>query len=126
MCRFGLYWRNVFSAVSLVLFASSSFAIDVEQSQAITHLLEFVRTSGCQFKRNGTWHDSESAANHIQRKYDYANNKGVIADAEDFIQYAATESSWTGIDYVVKCPKQSEQTSSDWLHSELTRYRSKK
>lgn len=97
---------------------------EIADAPAIEHLLKFVRLSGCQFKRNGSWHDSESAADHIQRKFDYVKDRGGIQRAEDFIRYAASESSWTGIDYVVKCPEQSEQTSADWLLSELARYRS--
>jgi hypothetical protein len=58
----------------------------------------------------------------MQRKYDYV--KSYVDKTEDFIKYAATESSMSGKKYHVTC-NGNKQTSAEWLGNELTRYRSK-
>ncbi|MFM2344180.1 MAG: hypothetical protein RLZZ210_790 [Pseudomonadota bacterium] len=91
----------------------------------ISHLLNYINNSNCEFNRNGTWYKSSEAQKHIQKKYDYAINKGVINSTEDFISYAADKSSMTGVKYKIKCAKDKEITSSEWLNAELTKFRKK-
>ena len=57
----------------------------------IQHLLEFVKTTPCQYERNGTQHTGVEAVEHIQKKYDYYLDD--IKTAEDFIEYSATKLS---------------------------------
>ena len=95
------------------LFAASS-------SDEIEHLLNFVAKSGCTFERNGNDYDSVEARAHIQRKYDHIKNR--ISTTEDFIRYAASESSISGKKYHATCDGQTI-TSGDWLSKELERYR---
>jgi hypothetical protein len=124
MFRHRFLSKAILLLISLCGLHNLSHSVEVGDARAIGHLLQFVRESGCQFKRNGSWHDSAGAADHIERKFNYVKKRSKINSAEDFIRYVASESSWTGVDYVVKCPQQDEQTSSDWLSSELARYRS--
>jgi len=86
----------------------------------IEHLLNFVAASGCTFERNGNDYDSVEAREHIQRKYNHIKDK--IKTTEDFIRYAASESSMSGKKYHATCNGQTI-TSGDWLTKELDRYR---
>jgi hypothetical protein len=87
----------------------------------IGQLLEFVAQSGCSFERNGSSHDSVDAADHLRLKY--RRGKRYVASAEQFIDRLATESSWTGKPYMVRCEGQ-EQPSGAWLYQALERQRS--
>ncbi len=37
----------------------------------VNFLLAYVEGSGCEFFRNGTWHDSKTAQGHLRDKYNY-------------------------------------------------------
>jgi len=86
----------------------------------IEYLLNFVATSGCAFERNGNRYNAVEAREHIQLKYDYI--KGRVKSAEDFIRYAATESSLSGRKYHATCGGKTI-TSEEWLTRELKRFR---
>lgn len=104
----------------LLLFALSNPASAASTNDEIEHLLNFVAESGCTFERNGNDYDSVEARAHIQRKYDHIKDK--INSTEDFIQYAASQSSMSGKKYHATCNGQTI-TSKDWLTQELKRYR---
>jgi hypothetical protein len=89
----------------------------------INHLLEFVGSSGCEFYRNGSWHDPKRAQAHLRSKYQWLAARDQINTAEDFIEKAATRSSLSGQPYEVRCGGGAAVTSNRWLHDELTRYR---
>jgi len=89
--------------------------------QEIQHLLEFVKTTNCQYDRNGTLHTGVEAVEHIQKKYDYFEDD--IKTAEDFIRYSATESKMSGNKYRVLCGDKNAIYSQDWLLKELRLYR---
>ena len=95
------------------LFAASN-------SDEIEHLLSFVAQSGCIFERNGNQYDPVEAREHIQRKYNHIRDR--ISTTEDFIRYAASESSISGKKYHATCNGETI-TSGDWLSKELERYR---
>ena len=105
-------------AAALLLAAPPLVLADMQNE--IQHLLRFIESSGCEFERNGTVYDSKKARSHIERKYDYIESR--VDETEDFIKYAATESSMSGRKYNVKC-NGSKQTSAEWLLDELSRYR---
>ena len=86
----------------------------------IDHLLAFVGSSGCTYVRNGKEYNAAEAREHIERKYDYIRDR--INTTEQFIQYAATESSISGKPYTVTCGGR-EEPSADWLKRELAGYR---
>ncbi|MDD5389620.1 MAG: DUF5329 domain-containing protein [Gallionellaceae bacterium] len=85
----------------------------------VNFLLGYVEGSGCAFYRNGTWHDSKEAQAHLRDKYQWLAARNLINTAEDFIERAATESSFTGLDYKVKCNGGTTITSNQWLRDEL-------
>lgn len=112
--------HNVLLTVALLVYAGSSAAID--EPDEIQYLLQFIEKSGCDFERNGTVYNSVDARAHIKRKYDYVES--YVSKTEDFIKYAATESSLSGNKYQVNCNGK-QQTSAQWLLDELARYRQK-
>lgn len=93
-------------------------------SQEINHLIAYLKTSGCEFQRNGSWYDSAKAAEHLRGKYEYLLKKGWVVTPDDFITRAATESSMSHKPYQVRCAGKDAEPSASWLQAELTRYRS--
>jgi hypothetical protein len=113
-------------STAVVLSVSASAPAWAQQDaarQEIAHLLDFVADSGCQFKRNGSWHDSRAARNHLQEKYDYLKHRNLVPDTKAFIERAATESSFSHKAYEVRCGNGPVITSAQWLNTELARYR---
>jgi hypothetical protein len=86
----------------------------------VNFLLGYVEGSGCAFYRNGTWHDSKEAQAHLRDKYQWLAARNLIHTTEDFIERAATQSSFTGLAYKVKCNGGPTITSNQWLRDELT------
>lgn len=86
-------------------------------------LLRYVETSGCEFYRNGTWHDSKAAQVHLRDKYEYLAASNLVNTTEAFIERAATESSLSGQAYEVKCSGRATTSSNKWLRDELARFR---
>ena len=110
--------------LSLILLLAMPALADT--ANEISHLLNYVKKTECIYIRNGTEHNGVDAAAHIQKKYDYFNNKGKIKTAEDFIRLSATESTMSGRKYTIFCPGQPKIESGEWLLAELKRYRRKK
>ena len=89
----------------------------------VDFLLGYVEGSGCEFYRNGTWHDSKAAQAHLRDKYRYLAARGLINSTEDFIEKVATQSSLSGEPYRVKCQDGAAVTTNQWLRVELVRFR---
>jgi hypothetical protein len=89
----------------------------------VNFLLGYVEGSGCDFYRNGTWHDSKAAQAHLRDKYKYLVTGNQIITTEDFIEKAATKSSFTGEPYKVRCNGGATVTSNQWLRAELAQLR---
>ena len=109
------------AAVS-VAYAAASSPVAADE---INHLLTHLQSSGCQFNRNGDWHDASDAAEHLQKKLDYALDKGAMTSAEEFIDQVASQSSMSGKVYQVRCAQAAPQPSGQWLHEEFGRYRTR-
>ena len=118
--------RSVMTSVLILGLSSVHFAraepptnVKVE----VNFLLGYIEGSRCLFYRNGTWHDSMTAQAHIRDKYNYLAAGNRINTTEDFIERAATESSFSGQPYMVKCNGVTTVTSNQWLRNELARFR---
>ncbi|MEG0149301.1 MAG: DUF5329 domain-containing protein [Comamonas sp.] len=98
-------------------------APSAQAQQEIAHLQDYLKNSGCEFQRNGSWHSSVQARDHLQKKYDYLVKKDLLQSAEDFIARAATESSISHKAYEVRCAGKAVEPASSWLQAELKRYR---
>jgi len=94
----------------------------VSMQNEIDHLLVFVKSTDCQYERNGDMHSGADAAEHIQEKYDYF--KDDIDSTEQFIELSASKSSMSGNYYRIHCSNKVTIRSQDWLLQELQRYRS--
>jgi hypothetical protein len=92
--------------------------------QEVFHLITYLKNSGCQFNRNGSWYSPSEAADHLDQKYQYLLKKGLVTSTEDFIARAASESSMSGKPYQVKCGANAPLQSSLWLKAELVKFRS--
>ncbi|MBY5991443.1 DUF5329 domain-containing protein [Ferrimonas balearica] len=95
----------------------------VTAEQEIQHLLNAVADSPCTFIRNGKSYDGEDARSHLERKYNYILGKGHELTAEQFIEHAGTQSSWSGRNYQIQCPDSPAEPSADWLLRALAAYR---
>ena len=89
----------------------------------VEHLLGAIEASGCSFYRNGSWHDAKAAQAHLRSKYDYLRGLGQLASAEQFIDKAATQSSFSGQAYRVRCGDAKEMPSHDWMYARLAQFR---
>jgi Family of unknown function (DUF5329) len=86
----------------------------------IPHLLGFIADSDCRFIRNGSDYSAIDAKAHIERKFNHVKSR--IHTTEEFIEHAASQSSFSGTPYRVNCAGK-ELLSKDWLTAELNRYR---
>jgi hypothetical protein len=98
---------------------------DKKTLHEISHLFSFINSSPCEFYRNGKWYMASDAKDHIRKKYNYVLRKGIIQSAEDFIAYAASKSSRSGRNYMVKCGDDDPIPSASWLKTELSNHRSR-
>jgi hypothetical protein len=90
----------------------------------VDFLLQYIEHSGCEFNRNGTWHDAKAAEEHMRTKYEFLAAQDRIDTTEDFIEKAATQSSVLfGQPYTVKCDGDPPVRSAQWLSAELARIR---
>ena len=105
-------------AVCLSLCTAKAYADRAEQE--INHLISQVEQSGCIYIRNDSEHDAESAADHLRLKYQRGGR--YVDTAEHFIDRLASESSWTGKPYELRCGGVTEPAA-DWLYRELHSYR---
>jgi hypothetical protein len=87
----------------------------------IQHLLSTIGNSGCTFVRNGTDHPAQAAEDHLRMKYRHAGSR--IGTAEAFIERLASESSWTGQPYLIRCGADQPVPSGDWLSHQLREFR---
>ena len=116
--------RSIASVLAVIILSSAAYAAELPPAaQAeITHLLDYLSASGCEFYRNGSWYKAWTARAHLEKKYEYFLKKHLIRNAEDFIARAATKSSMSGEAYQVRCGNDISPSAA-WLTAELTRLR---
>lgn len=86
----------------------------------IDALMSRMSASGCRFERNGSWHNALDAREHLMRKLAYIERRPeTLASAEQFIDVAASKSSFSGKPYRVKCGSAEPLASREWLNREL-------
>lgn len=108
--------------VMLVPVTALSDSSSLEPEQEIEHLLQFIEHSGCTFIRNNDSYAGAQARAHIQKKYNYIKKRKNQVSAEEFIKYAASQSSLSKKVYMVNCGTKT-MTSESWLVGELEQYR---
>lgn len=108
-----------------VLSAAGAQTPPANVSREIGQLFTALEHSGCQFQRNGSWHDAAAASAHLRRKYDYLLKKGAVTSTERFIELAATKSSMTGTPYRVRCTGAPTVESRIWFSRQLSALRAR-
>ncbi|MDC0068697.1 DUF5329 family protein [Gammaproteobacteria bacterium] len=83
-------------------------------------LLDLVSASNCSFIRNGNPHNAKESVKHISRKY--AHYEQDIDSIVSLIELTATNSPFTGKQYLVNCDGQ-VMSSEKWMHQQLIELR---
>lgn len=97
----------------------ASAAPTAKAQREIDGLIAALGDSGCEFERNGSWHDAKAARAHLQKKYDYLRKRGMADTAESFIERGASKSSMSGKPYRVRCPGKAVDTAAHWFEQRL-------
>jgi Family of unknown function (DUF5329) len=92
----------------------------------IEAVLTAMKSSGCQFNRNGTWYSGADAHAHLTKKLVYLEDKNLIKSAEEFIEFGASTSSASGKPYQVRCGTAPAVDSKLWLQIQLKSLRATK
>lgn len=98
-------------------------AVAADPAREIGDLIGALGHSGCEFERNGSWHDAQRAQAHLQRKYEWLRKRDLAGPAEQFIDRAASRSSVSGKPYRVRCPGKPVVDSATWFRGVLQRLR---
>jgi hypothetical protein len=109
--------------LGLVMASATQADVPVTVQIEVNFLLGYIDGSACEFNRNGTWHNAQSAQGHLRDKYKYLSARNKVNTTEEFIVNAATKSSFTGRVYEVKCGNAATISSNEWLRLELARFR---
>ncbi len=89
-----------------------------DEAARISRLIEHVRSlEGAVFIRNGEEHTPAQAAEHLQRKWDYARDQ--ITTAQQFIEELASKSSTSGEEYIIRFDDGKEVRSGEYLRQQL-------
>ena len=110
---------NIVVAVALVTASVVAHAgLDAQGQREVAALLSFVGQSHCTFIRNGKSYSAADAKNHLELKLNYLLERDKVNSAEEFIDRAGTQSSFSGRPYLVNCGG-ADRPSADWLKDEL-------
>lgn len=98
----------------------SSYGVSLTEAQKVERLIDFIRgLDGATFIRNGSEHNCQEAADHLQAKWKKHMDK--IRTAENFVTELASESGMTGEVYKIKFPDGTVVPTKQVLLKELKR-----
>ena len=92
----------------------------------IAHVFSYLQASGCQFYRNGICYGASEAVSHLNEKYQYLRENGLVSSSEALIERAASESRMSGQAYRIRCGSNPAVNSADWFGAELEKYRKRR
>jgi hypothetical protein len=95
----------------------------VKVQNEVSFLLGYIAGSGCEFFRNGTWYNSRKAVAHLRDKYKYLIDNNLVTTTEQFIDRGASESSFSGKAYQIRCGGGIPVNSQPWLRERLAELR---
>jgi Family of unknown function (DUF5329) len=95
----------------------------VKVQNEVNFLLGYIAGSGCEFNRNGSWYDAKKAHVHLRDKYKYLVDNNLADTTEHFIERAASESSFSGKPYQIRCAGSAAVSSQQWLRERLLELR---
>ncbi len=103
---------------------TASADVPFEQRHEVEHLLNFIANTPCTINRNGSLHNGPEALAHIKKKYAYYRDD--IFSTEQFIELSASQSTFSGKAYTVRCGNGKTVITRQWLLAALAKYRSQK
>ena len=109
----GLLLLNTFTRAA----ATTQPRSEKEKIEALIGIVHDMKDA--KFIRNGSEYDGPAAADHMRTKW--SNGSSSIKTAKDFIKLAASTSSMSGKPYLIRFKNGKEQTSADFLLSQLDR-----
>ena len=117
--------RRLIHALILFLLGSllGAQAADLSpaQSARIEYLIATIESlPNAQFIRNDTSYDGKTAADHLRLKLRNAGSR--VRSAEDFIRYCASQSSISGMPYLIRFSDGRVTSSGDYLRQMLAEY----
>lgn len=118
--------RSIFGALLVAALTGLPVAhadAPVKVQNEVSFLLGYITGSGCEFYRNGDWYNARKAVSHMRDKYRYLNDRSLINTTEQFIERAATESSFSGKPYQIRCNGGAAVASHQWLSEKLAELR---
>jgi len=118
--------RSIFSGLLVAALASLPAAradTPIKVQNEVSFLLGYITGSGCEFYRNGDWYSTRKAVAHLRDKYKYMNDRNLVNTTEQFIERAASESSFSGKPYQIRCNGGAAVTSQQWLSDKLVELR---
>ena len=118
--------RSIFSGLliaALLGLPAARADTPVKVQNEVSFLLGYVTGSGCEFYRNGDWYNARKAVAHLRDKYKYLNDRNLVSTTEQFIERAASESSFSGKPYQIRCSGGAAVTSQQWLSEKLVELR---
>ena len=89
----------------------------MSEKEKILRLIEIVEKSDIAFIRNGDEHTAQEAADHLRRKYNYAENE--IQTVDQFIVNIASKSSSSNQPYQVKLKDGTIVNAEDWFRERI-------
>lgn len=119
--------RLTFAALFAVLVSlAHAGSLPTSAKAEIEAVLTALKSSGCQFNRNGTWYSGADAQAHLTKKLEYLADKNQIKSAEEFIALGGSASSVSGKPYQVRCGASPAVDSKLWLQDQLKAVRAAK
>jgi hypothetical protein len=113
--------RILWTFLLIAALAAPAFAQAEVEQRKIEYLIRTVaELHDARFVRNGSEYGAEQAADHLRQKLRYAGSR--VKTAENFIDYCATSSSFTGLQYSIKFADGRVVPSADFLREKLAAF----
>ena len=109
---------KLLSFFAIILFATSSFALNLSENQKIVALLDLLDQPGIMFIRNGEAHKGSEARKHLEDKM----RVHPVKTAKAFIEEIASTSSQTGKPYMVRFSDGKQVEAGKWLSKKLAEF----
>ena len=122
--RVDLMRQLLASFLTLLLTAAITLALDPQTKAEIDELLDYTKTSGVRFIRNGQEYPAAEGADHLRDKLTKAGDR--VKTTDDFITGIASTSYLSGKPYLVKFADGHTQPTGEWLKAHLAEVRKKK
>ena len=103
--------------VIIFLLSTITSVLALAESEKILKLLDSIERSNLIFIRNGVEYSSRKARKHLELKMSKVGSR--IHTAEQFIEYIASKSTWTGEPYYLKFKDGTIMKTADWLQQIL-------